>query len=101
MNVLQRYKKVAEEVACTSDVENEKYGTGIIHLDYNLNDLSVKKEYEGTATIIEDAEGQPIGSFENQSVFYGILYDIISSYIKCKSMKIHENQSNPLETDGY
>lgn len=57
MNVLQRYKKVAEEVACTSDVENEKYGTGIIHLDYNLNDLSVKKEYEGTATIIEDAEG--------------------------------------------
>lgn len=44
--------KVIEEVACTSDLENNKYGTGIIHLEYNLNDLTVKKEYEGTATAI-------------------------------------------------
>lgn len=52
INVLQNYKKVIEEVACTSDIENNKYGTGIIHLEYNLNDLTVKKEYEGTATAI-------------------------------------------------
>lgn len=52
MSVLQSYRKVTEEVACTSDVENKKYGVGIIHLEYNLNDLSVKKEYEGTASII-------------------------------------------------
>lgn len=52
MSVLQNYKKVTEEVACTSDIENKKYGIGIIYLDYNLNDLSVKKEYKGTARII-------------------------------------------------
>lgn len=52
LSVLRDYKKVTEEVACTSDVENEKYGVGIIHLEYNLNDLSVKKEYEGTASIV-------------------------------------------------
>lgn len=31
---------------------NGKYGIGIIHLEYNLNDLSVKKEYEGTARVM-------------------------------------------------
>ena len=37
---------------CTSDIEREKYGIGVIHLEYNLNDLTVKKEYGGTASII-------------------------------------------------
>lgn len=45
ISVLKSYQKVTEEVACTSDIENGKYGIGIIHLEYNLNDLSVKKEY--------------------------------------------------------
>lgn len=52
ISVLKSYQKVTEEVACTSDIENGKYGIGIIHLEYNLNDLSVKKEYEGTARVM-------------------------------------------------
>mgnify|MGYP004519773753 FL=1 len=52
MEVLKNYKKVTEEVVCTSDIESGKYGVGVIHLEYNLNNLTVKKEYEGTVSII-------------------------------------------------
>lgn len=47
--VLNGYKKVTNEIMCTSDITNEKYGVGIVHLKYNLNKMSVKKEYTGTA----------------------------------------------------
>ena len=50
--VLQNYKKVTKEVVCTSDIVNKKHGIGIIHLEYNLNDLTVEKEYMGTASAI-------------------------------------------------
>lgn len=51
--VMEKYKSVVKEIACTSNIEEENYGTGIIHLDYNLNELSVSKEYEGTACVLK------------------------------------------------
>ena len=51
--VMEKYKSVVKEIACTPNIEEENYGTGIIHLDYNLNELSVSKEYEGTACVLK------------------------------------------------
>lgn len=53
LEVLKEYKKVTREIACTSNVEADKYGIGIIHLDYDLYNLSVKKEYKGTASVLK------------------------------------------------
>lgn len=44
--VLNGYKKVTNEIMCTSDITNEKYGVGIVHLKYNLNKMSVKRNIQ-------------------------------------------------------
>ncbi len=47
--VLKSYKDIAEEVACTSNIDKKAYGIGVIRQDYNLTEYVTKTDYFGTA----------------------------------------------------
>lgn len=51
-NVLDSYKKVVEQVACTSNIEENRYGTGIINLKFDITDKKVYHNFDGTATYV-------------------------------------------------
>lgn len=50
-NVLEKYKKYIDEVACSSDVFNNKYGIGIIKVEYDLGEKEIEILPYGTACI--------------------------------------------------
>ena len=50
--VLKNYEKAVEQIACTSDINANKYGLGIICLNYNLFEKKVKCDFYGTAQYV-------------------------------------------------
>lgn len=48
-NVLRKYKNVAEQIACTSDISVPKYGLGVISREFDLSLQRVKTDFYGTA----------------------------------------------------
>lgn len=49
---INEYLKVVNKVACTSDIENENYGIGIVSQIYDLTANTVSNYFEGTAKLI-------------------------------------------------
>lgn len=51
--VLTEYGNVVETLICTSDIVNQKYGKGVVYLDFDLDTKTVKTQYYGTATTLD------------------------------------------------
>lgn len=51
--VLAAYGNVVETLICTSDIINQKYGKGVVYLDFDLDTKTVKTQYYGTAAILD------------------------------------------------
>lgn len=47
---------MVETLICTSDIINQKYGKGVVYLDFDLDAKTVKTEYYGTATTLDLGE---------------------------------------------
>lgn len=50
-SVLETYKNYINQVACTSDAFNNKYGIGVIHVKYDLGTKEADITHEGTSCI--------------------------------------------------
>lgn len=64
--VLTEYGNVVETLICTSDIVNQKYGKGVVYLDFDLDTKTVKTQYYGTATTLDlgklnDHRLKPVG----------------------------------------
>ena len=50
--VLKKYREVVDEIACTSNIEDDIYGQGMICLKYDVMKREVIKEFWGTAKVV-------------------------------------------------